>query len=482
MKCGTSLLLLLFFLWRPALSSASEASLATFWPILDYRASLAADYQSLHLLGPFLKYESKGSETEYALRPLFYRAVDEENVSQTDVLYPLFGHKSERGASSFHLLRLLQYDFGPRESGSRNRSYLFPFLFYGEEEEGRYLAFFPFGGTLYRWFGRDRISFALFPLYSHTERDTTHIDNILWPFFARIKGENESGFKLWPIYGQSRKEGVYQKRFFLWPFFFSESTGLDDEQPVHFSAAWPFYIDRRSAESTYRAVLWPFFSRTENLAKGYTSWNLPWPLVRFTTGEDYRGVKILPFYADETIDVKRQRWYLWPIYKIEEMDSGLLTRRRDRVLFFLYSDLKEDKWEAEKSLRRIDLWPLFGYKRTNGVKHLHIFSLLEPFFPENPAIERLWSPLWRLYQQKWDNQGHKVVSLLWNLYWYEDQGERKAWELFPFVEYSQESPVASDLRFLKGLVRFRTGGDGKQLNLFYLPWGLHWGRPLAENR
>lgn len=481
MKKVAAFMLMLTILWCASSSFADDGTLSSFWPLYDYRASDRADYQSLHLLGPILKYETKGFETEYAVRPLFYRAADDQGTSQTDVLYPLFGHKSDKGSSSFHLLHLLNYDFGDRETGSRNRSYLFPFFFYGEEEQGSYGAFFPLWGTLYNWFGKDRISFRLFPLYSRTERDTTRVDNLLWPFFARISGENESGYKFWPIYGQSSKQGVYRKKFFLWPIFFSESKGLDSDNPEELRAAWPFYVSRESVESSYRAVLWPFFSRTVNRNKGYEVWNTPWPLVRITKGDDYHGFKFLPFYADETLDEKRQRWYLWPLYKIEEMNTELVERRRDRVLFFLYSDTRESQWETGESLRRVHFWPLFGYQERNGVSHLHVLSLLEPFFPENQSLERLWSPLWRVYQQKWDAQGNHVVSLLWNLYWRERQGDSVAWELFPLIEYRKVSDQSKGFKFLKGLVSYNSNADGKQLKLFYLPWGFHWGRPAGES-
>jgi hypothetical protein len=486
MKQGLLFLFMLTFLGCASSVLASDATLTTMWPFLDYRASESADYQSLHMFGPFLKYETKGNETEYALRPLFYRAVDDDGHSETDVLYPVFGYKRDGDSGSFHFLRLLTYDFGEDESDTdafgedeadvSDRNYFFPFLFYGEEEQGKYWAFFPIYGTLYNWFKRDSIFFTLFPIYSRTERKSTRVDNVLWPFFARISGENESGFKAWPIYGSSQKEGVYRKKFFLWPIFFSESLKLDTENPNEIRAAWPFFIKKDSPERTSTTLLWPFFSKVENRVKGYEVWNAPWPLVRVTKGEKYHGLKILPFYSDETLDVKRERWYLWPIYKIEEMHTELIMRRRDRVLFFLYSDLLEIKWETGDRLRRIDLWPLFGYKSVNGVSHFHILSLIEPFFPGNESIERLWAPLWRVYQQKWDQQGNRVVSLLWNLYWSEKQGDRLAWELFPVFRYLKESTDETDISFLKGLVHYRKGDDGKQLNFFYLPWGFRWGQ------
>lgn len=480
MKRGVTLLLLLAACWCVAAPArASDATVSTFWPFFDYRASESADYQSLHMLGPFLKYETKGPETEYALRPLFYRAVDDQGESSTDVLYPLFGARNKGDSSNFNLFHLLSYDFGEKESGSRNRSYLFPFFFYGEEEQGGYGAFFPVGGTLYNWFGRDRITFFLFPLYGQTERNGTTIDNVLWPFFARISGENESGYKFWPLFGQSSKEGVYEKSFFLWPIFFSESLKQDTDEPEERRAAWPFYVSKETPKKSTTFVLWPFFSRTEDREKDYLSWDAPWPLVRVTEGEKYHGERCLPFFADETRDAYRKRWYFWPIYKIEELKSDLIDRRRDRVLFFLYSDIHETRFETGQTKRRIDFWPLFGYKRINGVSSLHVLSLLEPLFPDNEGIERLWAPLWRVYQQKWDEQGNRVVSLLWNLYWYEKQGNRVAWELFPLLEYRDESANDQEFSFLKGLLRYRSTASGKQLNLFYTSWGLRWGTPSS---
>jgi len=198
-----------------------------------------------------------------------------------------------------------------------------------------------------------------------------------------------------------------------------------------------------------------------------------------TKGEKYHGLKILPFFSDETVDVKRERWYVWPVYKIEEMNSELIERRRDRILFFLYSDTKERKFLTGDSKRLVNLWPLYGFRETNGVSHFYALSLIEPFFPRNESIERLWAPLWRIYQQKWDRQGNHVVSLLWNLYWHERQGDRVAWELFPLFQYRRKSATETDVKFLKGLFHYRASDQGKQLNLFYLPWGLRWGTPLA---
>ncbi len=456
---------------------AAESRVFTLWPLVDYRADDSLDYSSFHVLGPLIKYETKAHEKEYAFRPLFYRAVSDQGASLTEILYPLSSSKGSEDSTSFQFFKLFSIDTADSGQGHQKKFYLFPFLFYGDHEEyGKYFAFFPVGGKLHGWFGRDKISFGLFPLYSQTHKGTRRVDNVLWPFFARISGENESGYKFWPIYGQSQKAGHYRKRFVLWPIFASQSLGLNTDDPTEIRAAWPFYFSKVSPNLSYRSILWPFFSKRIDYQKEYREWYAPWPLVRVIRGENHHGNRFLPFYADETMDARRQRWYLWPIYKIEELQTEQIMRRRDRVLFFLYSDLHEVAYETGREKRRVALWPLFQYERVDGVSHFSTLALLEPFFPDNDGIERSWAPLWRIYQQKWDRSGNHVVSLLWNLYWRERRADALAWELFPLIEYRQDNQSGSDVRFLKGLFHYRSDQDGTEIKLFYLPWGITWSR------
>jgi len=455
-------------------SRAGEATVFTLWPLVDYRADEAINYRSLHLLGPLFKFEVKEDETEFALRPLLYRATDQTGLAQTEVLYPFAVKRSHPDAEFVDVLHLLNFDFGERTQGSANQFYLFPFLFYGDHpEHGRYAAFFPFGGTLYDWFGRDRITFTLFPLYSRTVRGTTTTDNFLWPVFSRISGDEESGFAVWPIYGQSRKAGVYRRQFCLWPIYFNEELALDSGDPVTRRAVLPFWFEQESRNYSQRSLLWPFFTWIQNRADEYEQWDAPWPLVRVTHGADRHGLRLLPVYADETVGARRKRWFLWPLYKIEDTESALIVSQRHRVLFFLYSDLAERKVDTGDEKRRVDLWPLFSYHREGGVSRLNALALLEPLFPGNQAIERSWSPLWSLYLQRWDQQGNQIISVLWNLFWQERQGEKLAFELFPLVDYRRDA-AAQRLRLLKGLIDLRSEEHTRCLHLFYLPWGMCW--------
>ncbi len=479
MRHGLVLIFGICLLAAPLLVGDAEGRILTLWPLIDYRSSPETDYTSIHALGPFLKYERKGTEREYALRPLYFRASDpEDGISFSETLYPVASRKSSPDQTSYQGLRLLTYDFGEREKGSDNEFMLFPLIFYGEHRErGRYFALFPLGGKIYDMFGRDEIRFALFPVYGQTRKKDRVTDNVLWPVFARIRGEGESGYKFWPIYGASHKDGVYRKRFFLWPIFFSQDLALNSENPRHRRIVFPFYVGESSPQQVSTTWLWPFFSHTRNYKRDFEEWNFPWPLFRITRGSHKEGRRFLPVYADERAGAMRKRTYLWPLYRIEEMETELLYQRRDRILFFLYSDFREAPVDEDlPRRRRIALWPLFTYETRGGIGTFHALSLLEPFFPGNRSIERNWSPLWRLYQNKWDTQGNEISSFLWNLYWKERRGPDLAMEVFPLFFYNSGAGEGSEFSLLKGLYRYRSGKEGKKITLLYLPWGFSWGK------
>ncbi len=475
-------LLTFALLFLPAGAAGEEATIFTLWPVLDYRRSPAADYTSVNLLGPFLKYEQKGPERAFALRPIYYRGWDPaEDVGFSESLYPIGSSKWSKEAASFQGMRLLHSDFGEREAGSKNEFMFFPFLFYGETvAKEHYFAFFPFGGKILDKLGRDEIRFTLFPLYSKTRTGGTTVINYLWPIFSHTEGEKERGVKFWPLLGFGEKEGVYNKRFFLWPIFFHEDLRLDSDNPEHRRSIFPLYVRRDSPAYSATTLLWPFFSHLQDRARDREEWNVPWPLVRFSRGSDYTGERVLPFYSDERIGGSRKRWIVWPFYKTEELHTVLMDRRRDRIFYFLYSQLKEEKPDTGDRLKRVAFWPLFTYEKKNGVASFHTLSLLEPFFPENDGLQRNLSPLWRFYQLKQDSRGNEISSLLWNLYWKERRGEALAVEFFPLFFYRREGEREKDLQMLKGFFRYRNDAGRRQINLLYLPWGLHWGETMME--
>jgi len=471
------------------LYAANSSHLVAVGPLADYRSSEAVDYATLHLLGPLFKAERKQTEHETAFRPLFYRSSDPaRGAALVDVLFPLYRYRRDRDMVEWNLLSILRYESQDYPERQRREYSLFPLFEYGHGD-GRptSYAFFPLAAHVYNWFGREETEYLLFPLWSRTRhRDGTRVDNVLWPFFARIHGDDpqEHGFKIWPVVGSASRPGHYDKFFLLWPFWISNDTRLDSDAPRHDRYAFPFWLYTETPRRSERTVLWPLFSWVEQRGdQPYSVINAPWPLVLIAKGEYRHGLNILPFYGDVTTGTSRTRWYLWPLYRQQTSTLDTVIRTRQSLFYLLYTDL-EEQVKGDRTIRshRRLLWPLFGYYYKDGVSRFYTPALVEPFFPESEGVERNWSPFWRIYQTRWDQAGNRVSSLLWNLYWRETGPTGTAWEFFPLVSYWNEPKVKLEWTLLKGLVRYqRSKEEGRRLHLLYLPWGIPLGDSAAPD-
>jgi len=442
-------------------------SLLTLWPLLDYRSSPRLDYRTLHLLGPLIKWEQKESEIDFALRPLWYHAHDaERDVSLNEILYPLYQRSHDGDTTRSVTLNLFRDESSPDESSFN----LFPLFFYRDSaERGDELALVPIGGHLEKRLGRRTIDFALFPLYSRTQRyEGTVTHNLLWPIFHFKYGpDQERGWGVWPLYGQGFREKSYRERYVLWPLFvFRDDYREDRFVPAH-RTFFPFYVYRSAPQQVESTYLWPFFVYREDGRDRYREWDVPWPLIRISRGEGKHVNRFLPLYADESFRQIRKRWYLWPLYKREEMTTADYVRYRHRVLFFLFGHLKEVDPESGSIQRQhTALWPMFSFVRHGEVRELRLLSLLDPIFPERAPLERSWEPLWRLYARRWDPYGNSALSLFWNLYWQERRGSDVARELFPLFDYRREGD-SINLGLFKGLIRYRSSDGRSRLSFFF---------------
>jgi len=461
----------------------NEGSIITFWPFFDYRESPREGFSNLSILGPLFKHQSKGGTTDTALRPLFYRSGNSDSTD-TDYLYPIASTQSWPDGDYLQVLKLFQKRTpGPGVEESRG-TMLFPFYITGKSEKfGSYVSVFPLYGDIYERFWRDEYHYVLFPLYGRTVKNGTETSNYLYPFFSIIRGEKENGFQFWPLYGQAEKEGVYRRRFALWPVYLQEESGLDTDDPTRTFYLFPFYTAAESQKRTERRFLWPFFGYVSDRGKKLEERDYFWPFVVTIEGEARTLNRFLPFYSEDRRKERVKRWYLWPLYSHEELDSERFRQERDRVLFFLYSDNRETWTIDDRERRRVAFWPLFTYRNDErGVKTVTFPAPVEPIL-DKAGIEKNWAPLWRLYVQKWNDAGDSAVSFLWNLYWHERRGGDLAYELFPFISYRSEKERI-DLALLKGFVRYRKQNDESRLNFLWLPFGVEWRRPavLTERR
>lgn len=456
-----------------------QGTIFTLWPLIDYRESPKERFSNLSILGPLFKYQKNGDDRDLALRPLFYRTTHAKEQSSVGYyLYPVATGEKTPEADNFEILQLFRtstYRKREPEPEREKSTMLFPFYISGESERhGRYQAFFPVYGDIYDRFWRDEYHFVLFPLYGSTVKKGTTNRHYLWPFFATTSGENESGFDVFPLYGQAHKSGVYEKRFVLWPFYTSETTGLNTDNPTRKKFIFPLYASTDSPKKTSRSYLWPFFGYTEDRGKKQEEVDYFWPFITKVRGEKKNSDSFLPFYSHETFKGGEKSWYLWPLYKHEELKSESFGQDQDRVLFFLYRDNREYWPKDGNERRRTAMWPLFLYRKsTEGVSSLSLPAPVEPIL-DKEGIEKDWAPLWRIYQRRWDEKGNSASSLLWNLFWHESRGDDLAYELFPFVSY-RNTAKERDLKFLKGLVSLKRDGGQEELSLFWLPFGLKWG-------
>jgi hypothetical protein len=484
-KAFITVFLLVVFATAPlsaAEGKADEGTIFTLWPLVDYRESPKEGFSNLSLLGPLIKIQHRGDDRDIAVRPLFYETENQRNGTvASDYLYPLASSETSPDTTKIQFLELFQKNIYRKDEGESKEkgTMFFPFYISGTSKKyGPYTSVFPLYGDIYERFWRDEYHYVLFPLYGSTVKGGTTTRNYLYPVFSLTRGEKESGYQVWPLYGESAKEGVYSRRFVLWPLFMQEKSGLDTDNPTSKLQLLPFYAATNSPKSTARYYLWPFFGHRTEADGNQEERDYFWPFWRTIRGERRTLDSYLPFYSRDERKESRQTWVMWPLYRHDELDSTTFRRERDRVLFFLYTDDRQSWPQAGGEKRRTAVWPLFVYNRdTRGVSSLAFPAPVEPVL-DREGIERNWAPLWRLYQQKWNDSGDSAVSFLWNLYWHERRGNALAYEFFPLLSYRSEQKL-TDLRIFKGLVRFQESDGRKGLTFFWLPLGFHWGEEAS---
>ncbi len=464
---------LLLVLPAAAASEIPGGEIITLWPLFDYRSSPSTGYSNLSILGPLFKREQRDGTTVTALRPLFFSS-SSGNEANVDILYPLASGSADSESSDTQVLKLYQRHVAHSGTADEKSStMLFPFYISGRSEKyGPYTSVFPFHGDIYERFWRDEYHFTLFPLYGRTVKNGTVSTNYLYPFFNVVSGQNESGFHVWPLYGQSRKEGVYEKRFALWPFFSSETRTDSSGTTTENINLLPFYASSRSPQRSSTHIPWPFTGVVRDSNDTVIERDILWPLWMTADGKDSHTERYLPFYAESRIGDTVSRWLMWPCYREETIDSRQFRQEKTSLFYFLFSR-SEERWLDRGEIRgRSSLWPLYAWNRDEkGVRTLTLPAPVEPVI-WNDGVERNWAPLWRIFIARWDDTGGSAVSLLWNLYWHERRGADLAWELSPLVSWRSDMS-GSDFRLLKGLFGYEQGGGRTTLRLLWIP--VSWG-------
>jgi hypothetical protein len=220
------------------------------------------------------------------------------------------------------------------------------------------------------------------------------------------------------------------------------------------------YTLSRSPQRDATTVLWPFFTWIDDRAKKYREWEGPWPFIVVARGEGKTTTRFWPLFSRAHNDTLTSDFYLWPLYKYNRLHTESLDRERTRILFYLFVDVTEKNIATGAERERMDLWPLFAWRRDfNGNRRLQILAPVEAALPNNRGVERNWSPLWSLWRSENNpSAGATSQSLLWNLY------------------RRETAPAAKKCSLLFGFFQYQSDSEMKKIRLFYIPV-LKWHAP-----
>ena len=465
---------LILFLLPPLNSSAEEV--LNLGPLLYIDRDETSGTKSIDALGPFISYKKTPDTVEYGLRPVFYNYRNyAKDRTAFDFLYPLFTHRTFEGDSKFQLLEyLFYYSSDLRPSGFREYSYsLFPLVFGRKDEDPAesYFALFPVYGKLRHKFGKDEISFVLFPLFLRTSEGGMNNYNFLWPFIGAYSGGGVKGGRLWPIYGYREKEDDFKDEFALWPIYMHRERDFYGEELTS-TAVLPFYYGTDAPGRRQRTYLWPFVNVIDDTNKDVRRWDVPWPLVTFSRGSVHTN-RVFPFYSFRKEADYETGFMMWPVYGYKKYIFNDYVRSRRTVGLFILKDTIETPLnERGKSSRAVHFWPLFSYRTTpDGVSTFHLLSLIETFLPDNPPRERNWSPFWHFAEWRMDAEGNQVSSILWNTIRTERTKDRVKFELRPIIPVIsfEKSEERSKFYLLGGLLGYNLTPEKKTLRILFIP-------------
>jgi hypothetical protein len=396
-------------------------------------------------------------------------------TAEGNFLYPFFTWRRQPdGFRAFSFFQLVNVSRAPASEDTRAEESLdiWPFYFsrLSADPAASYRALFPLGGTIKNRFSHDRITFTLFPLYSHTEKDGKLVTHAPWPFLRFIKGEGYDGFEFWPLFGRSSHTGDYDHRFWLWPLGYKSVSNLADPVPEVKIGALPFYSRDTGPGYIRENYVWPFFGYTHRTEPyRYDEHRWLWPLLVQGRGDNRLVNRWAPLYTHSVIKGNEKTWLLWPLYRNLRWEADGVAQKQDQVLFFFYWSLEQRSLAhpGAAPARKTHLWPLFSsWDNGAGRRQVQVLSPIEVFFPHNEPMRRLWTPLFALY--RYDHQPDDSVrhTLLWDAVTWRRSPTEREFHLGPLFSVRTDS-ARKRIALCNGLLGLqRRAGSGWRFFLF----------------
>lgn len=429
--------------------------------------------------GPVYEARRVGEEASLlAVRP-FYSAVEERARGRRlqEFLWPVGTIKKFKGETSWRFLVAYGTDFDRADSDTRYRFVVFPVFFQGRDIEDRpYLAVFPLGGRIREYLGQDEITFVLFPLYAHHRVGDSETHSLLWPVVSWSSSASMKKFRIFPLYGQSRRRERWVKRFVLWPVWTSVRY-LDPEKPGGGFVLFPLYGHVKAGEKHELWMLIPPLFRFSR-GGGHRELNAPWPLVQYASGE-YEKLYVWPLWGRKDAGAVRSWFCAWPIVSGKTVTRKACTIERFAVLPFFQHEKRiasagdpaeggEGDERPSVPGRSLKLWPLLDYRREGDRSEMRALALW-PFMSAE-SVERNYSAFWTLYSRR-RSGAERDDELLWGLArWRRDGRGNRDLRLFPLFSEAKQS-AGSDVRewrILLGLAGYRREGLRKTYRLLYV--------------
>lgn len=407
------------------------------WPLYVRRDDPAAGTGSIEVLGPLFFTRTSPAMEQKGLRPLYLSTVA-DGVTQGSFLYPFFTWRREEGYRTFSFFQLVNSRVDAENAAHPDDHFdVWPFYFSRDAADpaDSYRALLPLGGTLINRFGKDRISFVLWPLYVHTEKNGRQITHAPWPFLRFIGGEGYHGFEFWPLFGRSAHDGDYDRQFALWPLIYKSTTNLSEATPDVQIGALPFYARGTGPGYISETYLWPFFGYTHRSAPyHYDEQRYFWPLLVQAKGDDRLVNRWAPLYTHSVIKGTDKTWVLWPLYRNQRWSADGVAQEKNQFLFFLWWSLEQHSLAnpAAAPAHKTHLWPLYSaWDNGAGRRQVQALSPFEVFFPNNETVRQLWSPLFALYRYERNPDASVRHSLLWKAVTWRRTPESREFHLGP---------------------------------------------------
>ncbi len=473
-------------------ASAGATDVAVVPPLFSQHQALDGARER-DLLFPFIHQRETAKDTGWGIRPLFFTTKGKSGFTrETTFLWPLGRYSAKPGELEFRLIPLFSYKARYNEDGVVDSDWIvLPGIFAGtDKKEGDYFAFLPFYGTVRGLLARDSMDFVLFPLYVKTHDGGYEGLNILFPLYASGEGDGRTVSTVFPFYLRQSKEGRYDKRTYLWPFFHDHKLNLNTADPVRILSFFPFYSreDSTSGQIEARGYLWPFFGYRLDRGRGYVEYDMPWPFFRYLRSEKIDHTRVWPFWSRWENKAKHITDYqvLWPIGWASHLDDEKMTKDSLWILP-LYWDhharfKRKDGAYDESSERSTHLWPLFhrNRSRTGDLE----FAVLSPWWFEDThpyGFRDNYDPFFTLFyyghRAADDESLTSVLGPLVRVYRKADRDWRLQVLPFRYERSGTGDGARRGWALLEGLVGYENDGGAKTLRLLWIP--ITWGAKAA---